>query len=163
MSDQRGRGIRRGAAGPSFGRPGRRFRGPDGAATPGAEAPARSTDPRVCRHCGERVLDMKYHLQHAHPRPARGAPQPPSDPAVKEALQQMASLLEQARDEVFKEPMRAMGLIDRCRDWVAHLRDPSKPRPGGRPATGAARAPAGKRVDMRNARPKKPGDDPGPW
>jgi hypothetical protein len=116
----------------------------------------------VCRHCGERVLDMKYHLEHAHPRPVRGAPQPPSDPGVVEALQQMASLLEQARDEVFKEPVRAMSLLDRCRDWVAHLRDPSKPRPGGRPPP-TARAPAGKRVDMRGARPKKPGSDPAPW
>jgi len=153
--------MRRGPTGPSFGRPGRRFRGPAGSE---GEAPARPADPRVCRHCGERVLDMKYHLQHAHPRPGRGgAPQPPADPAVRDALQQMASLLEQARDEVFKEPMRAMGLIDRCRDWVAHLRDPSKPRPGGTPAGSAPRGPTGRRVDMRGARPKKPGDDPGPW
>jgi hypothetical protein len=162
MDEKRGRSFQRGNKGPSFGRARTTRRAPEGAPAPG-DAPSRPSDPRVCRHCGERVLDMKYHLAHVHPRPSprERARQPHLDPATSDALGQVVSTLEEARELVFKEPVRAIALVDRAREVIAWMRDPTKGEPPGRPAAAPPRPTTGKRVEMR-ATPRKPHDQ-GPW
>ena len=101
---------------------------------------------------------MKYHLTHAHPRPQRGDRGPVRlDPAAEEALRDLSSILEDARENVFKEPIRATQLIDRAREWVAWLRDRSRPRPGRR-GPGPERAPAtgARRHVMTASKPPEP-------
>jgi hypothetical protein len=162
MDQKRGKSFERGAKGPSFGRARTTRRPAEGTGAP-AGAPPRPSDPRICRQCGERVLDMKYHLAHAHPRPSprERARTPQLDPTTLEALRQVISGLEEVRELVFKEPMRAIVLVDRAREALTWLRDPSKGPPPFRPAEPPARPSTGKRVEMR-ASPRKP-SDPGPW
>ncbi len=129
---------------PRGGRP-RPFR--SSRAEPEAAAPRPPADPRVCRICGAKVLDIRYHLEHVHPRtPASRAAR--LDPGAEDALREVTSLLEEARELVFKEPVRAMALVDRARAWVLWTRDRTKPRPGG-PRPGVRPPATGKRLDMR--------------
>jgi len=119
----------------------------------------RPADPRICRVCGERVLDMKYHVQREHPR-GRDDVQVHLDDGTADALREMSSLLDEAKDSVFKEPLRAIALIERGREWIAWTRDRTKSRPSPRlPSTGAGTARMAKddphRHDMRGVRPTR--------
>jgi hypothetical protein len=135
---------------------------PKGTAAPPA-------DPRLCRICGERVLDMKYHLQRVHPRPEAGGHRDIRlDGGTLDALREMAGLLEEAKESVFKEPLTAMHLIDRAREWIAWTKDRSNQRPRPRVSSFVPsqepKPAAAKRHDMRAppAPAKRPddGDEP---
>ena len=136
----------------------RRPHGPPPSETMGSTT--RSTppsDPRVCRLCGERVIDMKYHLGKMHPRPSRDRrPAITLDHGTQDALQQLSGLLEQARELVFKEPLRATSLIDQARQWLEWTRDLSRaqpaPRSGAAPAAGPS---AGSKRHLMQAPPKQ--------
>jgi hypothetical protein len=122
-----------------------------------SQTTARSTDACICRICGERVLDMKYHLGRVHPRPSKGRPEPVQlDHGTEEALRELAGLLEDVRENVFKEPIYATSLIDRAREWVQWAKDRSRstPPPRGRGARAGFEAQSAKRHVMRV--PSKP-------
>jgi hypothetical protein len=116
------------------------------------------SDPRVCRICGERALDMKYHLSHAHP--FRGRPSGPRlDTRTEEALREVSSILDEVRENVFKEPLRATHLIDRARDTLKWLRDPSQARPPSRPPAPPAEGDTGGKRHLMRPKPKGPRTD----
>ena len=134
----------------------------DGSSKRVNQKPEATKDPRICRVCGERVLDMKYHLGKAHPRSAAGRPTAIRlDPGSEEALRTLSGLLEEMRDNVFKEPLRTTQIIDRARQWVAWARDRTQPRPSPYTAAPPAVTDIGpaKRHDMR-APPKPPAKKP---
>lgn len=117
--------------------------------------PHSPSDPRVCRHCGERVLDMKYHLGKAHPRPSRDRPADILlDPGTEDALRQIAGLLEVIRELVFKEPLQATGMIDQARQWIQWARDPTRSAPVPRSGSAVPRSSDSKRHMMQA--PTKP-------
>ena len=118
-----------------------------------------SRDPRVCRMCGKKVLDMKYHLEKDHPRRATEDKDrervPRLDPQAEAALRELSSLLTDAREVVFKEPLRAIALLDRANEWATWLQDRSKVRPMTRLPSSKDNRPVastpqgGQRRDMR--------------
>lgn len=118
-------------------------------------------DPRICRICGERALDMKYHLQRVHPRGANGPgtrQRISLNPAANDAVREMLALLSEARDGVFAEPLRTTNLIDRAREWLGWLQDRSKPHPAGRlPSTsfGAASSDKASSGDKASSAPRR--------
>lgn len=125
-----------------------------------AEGP---TDPRICRKCGERVLDMRYHLERVHPRGGRGRDDKPRvDPRTEQRLRETSALLEEARELVFKEPLGAIARIERAQEALSFLTGASGPRPEGtgtsasvKPAAPAATSSVGQHADSASTRPRR--------